>query len=195
VDRDNEIGIKMKELRTERNMTLKELADLAKVSVSYLSMLERGNCSISLSSLKSLAKALGVNGNVFFSVPQANNKDIVRSYESTPFLVSTYLIHDSLIGDIPIENRVMDPLFLIALPGQGKEDFCPYPHEGEEFVYVLEGTLTCVVNDQWYDLGPGDCLHIKSQIPHAWGNLTSKLVKALSVTLTNVEMSKTSAEK
>ena len=71
------------------------------------------------------------------------------------------------------------------LPGQERKDVVVYSHEGEEFAYVLEGILTFLVEDRAYELHPGDSLHIKSETPHNWANLTSRLVKLILVNSEN----------
>ena len=60
-----------------------------------------------------------------------------------------------------------------------------YSHEGEEFIYVLEGILTLNVDNTQTDLYPGDSAHIKSISPHNWRNNTSKIVKILTVNSPN----------
>ncbi|WP_425481981.1 cupin domain-containing protein [Cytobacillus depressus] len=54
-------------------------------------------------------------------------------------------------------------------------------HKGQEFVYVLEGTLTLVHNDEEYNLESGDSFHMDSMTPHTWFNHTNEAVKLLYV--------------
>ena len=60
------IGKILKELRKERKLTLKDLAEQTNVSISFLSQVERGKSSVTLESLKKIADALTVNPTVFF---------------------------------------------------------------------------------------------------------------------------------
>jgi uncharacterized cupin superfamily protein len=67
------------------------------------------------------------------------------------------------------------------LPLDSDEPIAPYPHAGEEFVHVLEGTLTLFLNDERQELFPGDSAHYPSTIPHNWANYTNKMVRLLVV--------------
>jgi len=76
-------------------------------------------------------------------------------------------------------EKVLEPLLISLLPNQTREEITPYSHEGEEFVYVLEGILTIFVGNQEYQLNPGDSVHMSSTIPHEWANFTNKLVQSI----------------
>ena len=54
-------------------------------------------------------------------------------------------------------------------------------HDGEEFIYVLEGILTVYLDGSEYCLNPGDSIQIHSQTPHDWVNNTNRVVKILTV--------------
>lgn len=180
-----EIGEKINELRGIKNMTLKELGERAELSVSFLSQAERGLTSITISSLKRIAEALEVELNYFFSAPESPKPLIMRSYNQEIIRIDeSKLIYFSLGGEI--QNRQLDPLCVTLLPQNRSEEILMDEHEGEEFVYVLEGVFTILLGDQQHDLYPGDSIHISSRTPHAWANYTGKLVKILSVSTPSV---------
>ena len=56
-----------------------------------------------------------------------------------------------------------------------------FSHEGEEFIYLLEGTLEFRTENEQYVLNPGDSLYFESSIPHAYRALERKNAKALTV--------------
>lgn len=180
-----EIGEKINELRNIKNMTLKELGEKAGLSVSFLSQAERGLTSITISSLKRIAEALETELNYFFSPPETPKPLIMRSYNQEIIRIDeSKLIYFSLGGDI--ESRQLDPLCVTLLPQSRSEELLMDEHNGEEFVYVLEGVFTMVLGEQQHDLYPGDSIHISSRTPHAWANYTNKLVKILSVSTPSV---------
>lgn len=180
-----EIGEKINELRSSKEMTLKELSEKTNLSVSFLSQAERGLTSIAIITLQKIAEALGVELNYFFTPPNQHKPMIMRSYEHEVFRASeSNHINTNLGSHLP--NRQMDPMLITILPGQKPEDIKPYEHQGEEFVYVLEGIFTVFLEDRQYELYPGDSMHIPSTTPHNWANFTSKLVKILSVTTPSV---------
>lgn len=177
-----DIGKQIKQIRQQQGLTLQELGEMANLSVGYISLVERGKTSISISSLENIAGALGVSSSELFRPAGATSKRVVRGYDPQVFRVqeSQYVCHN-LCGDVPVNVRAMEPLLIIVLPGQEREHVFSSSHEGEEFGYVLEGMLTCHLENTNYDLGPGDSLHIPSRIRHSWANHTNKLVKVLFV--------------
>lgn len=182
-----EIGKSIKKLRVQHGMTLRELGERSNLSISYLSLVERGKTSISFSSLKKIAEALGVSEKELSIKSSSSPGRVARSYELSAICLSgSKFIYHSLRGEIPAEKRKMEPVLVTILPGQTREDVAPYSHEGEEFGFILEGTLTFIVENKSYDLVPGDSLHIPSRISHNWANFSNKLVRMLYVSTCNV---------
>ena len=179
-----EIGKKIKDFRKAKGMTLKQLGEVSGFSISLLSQLERGQTSITINSLKSIASALEIELANFFQVTEKHDNVIFRSYELKGFRLNhSNFIYYSLANDTI--DRVMDPIMVEVLPAE-QEKIRPLSHSGEEFVYVLEGTLTVFMDDQEYTLYPGDSLHMLSTVPHEWVNLTNKPVKIISVNTPSV---------
>lgn len=178
------VGKKIKELRTGQNLTLRELAERSDLSISYISLVERGLSSISLTSLQSIASALGVGSNEFFPPAQApaSNGRLVRGYDQRAFrLKDSHYVYHSLACHDPSQEWEMEPVLITLLPGQDWAGVLPYSHDGEEFGYVLEGTPTLLVENNRYDLNPGDNLHLPSTVPHNLANFTNKLAKLLYI--------------
>ncbi len=176
---EQHIGKKVKELRTSRKMTLKELSGATDFSISYLSQVERGVSSISVYSLEKVAKVLGVELAYFLEMPNSHQGSVMRSYETEPFYVeeSRFIYHR--LGN-NMEGQQMEPIQVDILPSkEGRPTACP--HEGEEFIYVLEGILTVLIESEEYELYPGDSMHYQATIPHEWVNRTTKMVRIISV--------------
>lgn len=176
------IGQKIKELRLQNKMTLKDLSQLTQLSVGFLSQLERGMTDIATDSLAAVAGALGVELSYFFSGPQRHRRRIMRSYEKEIFQVDhSRFIHYHLTNHM--ENKLLLPRLIELLPVNSDEEISAYTHEGEEFVYVLEGILTLFIDDEQHELFPGDSAHYKSATRHNWANYTTKMVRILVVSL------------
>jgi len=174
------IGQKIKELRTARKMTLKELSEKTGLSGGFLSQVERGLSSLGLVSMKSIADTLGVDLSHFFVTVDNCPCSVMRSYEQKVFRVDEAdCTFASLAG--PLEDKKLDPMIVTIPPDQSPEQIVAYSHPGEEFVYVLEGTLTAFIGEKEYRLYPGDSLHVSCLTPHNWGNFTNKIVKILTV--------------
>jgi transcriptional regulator with XRE-family HTH domain len=179
-----EIGKRIKELRKAKGMTLKQLGESANFSISFLSQLENGQTSITINSLTGIAAALDAEIATFFNLTEVHQGIIFRSYEQRGFrLEKSNFIYYSLANEAM--DRVLEPLLVEVLPGD-RTNVRSRPHGGEEFVYVLEGTLTVFIEEKEFLLYPGDSLHMSSAIPHDWANLTNKSVKIISVNTPSV---------
>lgn len=179
-----DIGRKIKELRNDKKMTLKELSEKSGLSVGFLSQLERGLTTIAVDSLENIAQILGVQLLYFFDVPCKTNKKILRSYERQILSIQEGgFISYSLCPDLGDKSFI--PKLIEVLPHKNEEQVALYKHSGEEFIYVLEGILTMYIENDVYELYPGDSVHMDSDIVHNWQNNTNKLVKILAVNSPN----------
>lgn len=179
------IGELIKQRRTENKMTLKDVSEATDLSIGYLSQLERGLTSIAHDTLKKVAKALDVEMNYFMEQPKTKAKVTLRSYER-----EVLRIEGSSIIEYAMTNMAdcaeMLPKLVEILPQKEIEETESYGHEGEEFVYVLEGILTLQMEDDITDLYPGDCAHYKSTRLHNWSNQTNKVVKFITINTPNL---------
>ena len=180
-----EIGNRLKKLRTDKGLTLKELGELTGLSVSFLSQLERGITTVAIDSLKNISDVLGVDIGHFFTLPKTSQECVVvKSYENEILLmegdnfIQFQLSHE--LGDKQILPRLVE-----VFPRKSGETVQPYGHEGEEFIYILEGILTYYYNGEKYELYPNDSVHIHSSVPHIWENNTNRVVKLLMVSVPN----------
>lgn len=77
-------------------------------------------------------------------------------------------------------KKYMEP-FLVEFKRKKADRLSYFSHEGEEFFYLLEGTLEFRTENEQYVLNPGDSLYFESSIPHAYRALERKNAKALTV--------------
>ena len=175
-----EIGQRIKDLRVAKGYTLKDVGEKAELSVSFLSLVERGLTSIAITSLKKIADVLNEGLATFFEQPKKTPRHVMRSFEQEVVKIdhSSY-IYFSMASDL--KDRKLDPMIVHLYPEEDREAVIPYSHAGEEFCYVLEGVLTFIIENEEFILYPGDSLHIHSHTPHIWANFTSKIVKLLYV--------------
>lgn len=172
----NNIGALIKKLRLEQQLTLKEVSHRTGLSISFLSQVERSKSSITLQSLSRIAEAFNVSRSYFFYDHTPKNS-FYKNKGSNLNFKDSYFIYQSLTGNM--ENPFFEPMLVILLQNEEKE--VPSSHSGQEFVYVLEGTLTLVVEDEESLLEAGSSFHIESTIPHTWFNSSNKPVKLLYV--------------
>lgn len=181
---NKDIGKKVKELRTQKKLTLKNVSELTSLSTGFLSQLERGLTNIATDSLQKIAEVLGVDLAYFFASPTRTGSYVVRSYEKEVFqVVNSRFIHYHLTTNTS-EKKLL-PRLVELLPINSNEDISQYAHEGEEFIYVLEGILTLFINNEQIEVFPGDSAHYNSSIVHNWANYTNKMVRILVVSSPN----------
>jgi len=174
----NEISEKIRNLRKERSLTLKDLSIKTGLSVSFLSQVENGYSSLAITSLKKIAEALNVTMNYFFKAPEIHNF-LVKAQEEKAFKIegsNSQFIRIS--GDFT--GRKIESLIIIIPPEQMHGNISNHP--GEEFVYVLEGALIVNLDGTDYLVKSGDSIQYPSTKDHSWINPLKQTTKLLSIT-------------
>jgi len=157
------IGIRLRQLRNKRRLSLDQVAKAVGISLGFLSALERSHMSASVSTLRKLARFYKTNILDFFDPAESNSR--VVPAEKRKVLEAGPGVRMELLA---WGNTVMEPhLFRIA-PQAGSGE--SYTHEGEEFLYVLQGELQISVEADEYRLKPGDSFYFESATPHRWRN-------------------------
>lgn len=178
------IGKKVKQLRQDKGMSLNQVSVKAELSATYLSKFERGLVPINVDNLQRVCEALGVELQYFIGTPKNSGDAIIRKYERQVDLKDGACIHYNLSnieGSCSFLPRYVD---LLPQSDYG-ESVQAFPHEGEEFVYVLKGVLELWVAGVRYMLFEGDSAHYLSTAPHKWVNSTSEIVQILTINDTN----------
>lgn len=161
-------GQLLRRLRAERGLSLRDASRRAGLSVSFLSALERGVSGASVATLQRLTAAYGTTMHDLLGAGATPNADrLVRATDRDAVRVDD--------GAVRIEQLArgashLEPqLFVLA---RGATSDGSYAHEGEEFLYLLAGSLTVWVGDRdRYRLTePGDALTFPSTLPHRWRN-------------------------
>ncbi|WP_268244411.1 helix-turn-helix domain-containing protein [Deinococcus ruber] len=160
-----QLGSRIRSRRRHLGLTLKAVSEQCRLSVPYLSQVERNQANPTVTALASIARALGVSLNFF--VPEDVHETVVCRNGRGDYLHVHELPYrlKSLAGNGT--NRQMEPLLINVAPHFSSE---VTSHLGEEFVYVLSGTFTLRVGDEVFELNEGDSAQHPSTTPHAWGN-------------------------
>lgn len=162
------IGKILKELRKERKLTLKDLAEQTNVSISFLSQVEREKSSVTLESLKKIADALKVNPTVFF--PENTHAEELEE-------IRQQFYYKDLSCDM--KEASYAPILVTLQPGESEGN--AFSHGGHEFLFVLEGTLTVVVNESKRELQEQQSIMFDANMPHYWYNYSDKTIRFLVV--------------
>jgi len=162
-DADLELGPHLRSLRTARGLTLRELAQRAEVTESFLSQAERGVATPSIASVRRIARGLGLSiADLFAEVEPAGL--VVRASERRRITYPGLGAVDEFLtrgkgGRLQVIMSTVEPG-----GGTGEE---PYTHESdEEVLIVLEGTLDLWVGDERFRLEAGDAITYSSRVPH-----------------------------
>ncbi len=176
-----QLGERLRELRQAQGMSQGRLAELAAVTKSFVSQLERGKAMPSVTTIRRLTNALGLTlANLFAELPesQPHHPIVVRAEHRRTIATPGRNVQLLLLA--PNVNRAMEPIYNILLPGQATADE-PMAHEGEEWLYVVKGTALLIVGEEQMTLHPGDAAYFESRVPHRLVNVDDKPVEVIWV--------------
>jgi len=171
------VGPRIRELRTKKGLSLRALAELSNLSTNAISLIERGGNSPTVSSLHSLAAALKVPITEFFE-QQGDGQVIHLKREQRPTSATAGVTMENLGSGLP--NQQIEPFLITIKPG-GSSTSSQITHSGEEFIYVLKGSLVCKISEQEYELEEGDSLLFLASQPHIYLNQSSKTARILII--------------
>lgn len=160
------IGEKIKSLRIQNSLTQEELADRSELTKGFISQLERDLTSPSIATLVDILEGLGTNVKDFFS--EKVEEKIVFSKEDA-FETENDELKYVLKWIIPnAQKNVMEPILMEIEPeGRTKEDS---PHEGEEFGYVINGSVYIHIGEKKYKVKKGESFYYKATSDHYISN-------------------------
>jgi transcriptional regulator with XRE-family HTH domain len=176
---ESELGDRLRSIRHRRRATLKEVADRAEISESFLSQIERGRAGTSIATLQRIAGALGVGVSDLFEADGDRGRPRVLRRERRPALAFGVLGRKFLLTPRPLENL---EVFIAELEAGGATAEEPYTHgDSEELVVCLEGTAELQLGSEVYELGPGDSIFYRSSVPHRVANSGSDVAEVMWV--------------
>jgi transcriptional regulator with XRE-family HTH domain len=177
VARDDQLGRRIRSLRTERGLTLAGLAARVGITRSFLSGVERGVAYPSLMVLRSLAAALEVPVFLLFTAPETNGMVVRKGARKVIRAPGAAVSYELVSPDL---RRKMEMILVRLKPGV---DSSPMAHEGEECALVLKGRVVITVGDVDYELDEGDSIYYDSGLPHkarAAGDEPAEVVSAIT---------------
>ncbi len=164
----DEIGIRIKNIREEKGLSLDELSKLTGFDVELLSNMEQNKIQPQLGTVIKLSKALdsafgrivsGV-GDKLYSVTRKNERTKISRSTSHKGEKQVY----TYMGLAPeVKGRHMEAL-IVRLEENPEDDMSV--HDGEEFIYVLDGLVALKIGADSFELEPGDSVYYLSTTPH-----------------------------
>jgi DNA-binding transcriptional MerR regulator/quercetin dioxygenase-like cupin family protein len=157
---------RLRALRRERGLSLREASQRSGLSVSFLSALERGTTGASVATVKRLTSAYGSTLLDLFGPAAGSDRRVVRQRDRPALQVG---------GGVRIEQLArgavhLEPQLFVLAPGASSEE--AYAHDGEEFLFVLAGAVSLWIGAaEHYRLDEGDAVSFPSSLPHRWRNV------------------------
>jgi len=171
-------GTKLKHARLTRQLRLKDIAARAGCSESMLSKIENDKVAPSVGLLHRIVSALGTNVSTLFEptpesfVTRAGTRPVLnRSCGGEQSEVSLELL-------TPVPSPLLFQSGIHTVPPHASSDGL-VEHEGEDFGYILQGTLELYVGNETFLLGEGDTFYFPSTLPHAYRNPGDTLTRVL----------------
>ncbi|HCX23525.1 MAG: DNA-binding protein [Flammeovirgaceae bacterium] len=175
------IGNKIKSLRNQNNLSLKDLSNLSKVSKSLISKIENNRTIPSLPVFLSILEALNTSPKDFFDdmyLPDGKNSTVIRKADRMMiekegrqgFLYESILSQNLLNLAIDIEHLTISP----------NANYIPTSTDGYEFKLILSGSLEYVIDKESTTLHEGDAIFFDARLPH-FPKSTSEEVKMLVI--------------
>jgi quercetin dioxygenase-like cupin family protein len=168
----------VRELRESRSLSVRTLAAKSGFSPSFISQIENGQASPSISSLEKIALALGVTLVEFFGASESNLASAIRAVDR-PRLQSGW-------SKAEIENLAgngdsgLEPLLITIKPG-GSSGKAPHSHLREQFVFLVAGSIVLWLEADREALHAGDAITIHAGRPYRWVNESAKATQMLVV--------------
>ncbi len=180
---ESEISRRIKACRTNKKLTLDQLAKETGFTRGYLSRIEKSKKSPPLSTLGIIARVLGIT--ISFLVgekEQQTSMGIVKKRERPLVVRGTAIDYSYEAVAHTFPNKKMEP-FILTLPLNPKKKTM-HQHEGEELLFVLEGTMKFLHGNREYILEEGDCMYFDSGFPHFGESAGGKEAKCFMVIYT-----------
>ena len=168
---DIQLGEKIKAMREEAGLGLRDLAAKANVSPSMLSQIENGSANPSINTLKNIAVVLNAPLYRFFQ-EDTSPEELVVHKDSRKIIgfVGREVQYELLTPDV---NGQIE-FCLMTIPPNKASAGMPEGHVGEEAAYVVSGSINILLEDTYISLSAGDSLRIPPMTQHRWINSTTE---------------------
>lgn len=161
------LGEKLRQLRNERNISQRDLAQMAGLSPNSISLIERDETSPSVATLQSLATALNIRMSYFFEEESSASILHIKSGQR-PTITSEGVTIEGMGKTMSLQE--LEPFLITLDPHAGSGGERQVVHAGHEFVYCLQERVEYVIDGKTYLVEAGDILIFEATLPHLWRN-------------------------
>jgi transcriptional regulator with XRE-family HTH domain len=176
---EHTLGSSLRYLREQHGMSLRALAERVDFSASFLSQIENGQCSPSISSMEKIANALGVTLGQFFLSANQQVVNIVRASDRAHMALDWSRAEIASLGSLSNASRAS---MLIIKPG-GLTGKHATPSISDEFAIVFEGKVVLKLTESEQVLERGDSVTIVAGTGRQWRNESDALAEILVISL------------
>ncbi len=169
------LGERIRDMREKQKMDVESFALQIGVDAAYLKKIEEGKVSPPVGTLIQISRALAVDSATLLA--EDKRKERLRSYRKRTRAYSYKTLTPGA------EDKHLWA-YLVTMEPKKEHEKVEYKHEGEEFVYVIEGRVQVTVGKDVHQLKKGASLHFVSGLPHTLKNLSSAEAKLLVVVYT-----------
>jgi transcriptional regulator with XRE-family HTH domain len=170
---DQRVRRRLRELRTQRGLTLEEVANRSSIDVSTLSRLESGKRRLALDHLPRLAAALSVSTDDLLRAPDAEDPRVKSSSHTHHGVTYWPLTRQGPASGLHA--------FKIRVSARRRKPPEELPvHEGQDWMYVLSGRLRLILGEQDFTVKPGEAVEFSTWTPH-WFGAVEEPVEALAI--------------
>ena len=175
----NELHDRLRELREINDLTIEEVALQLRVTKAQYCAYEDSGEDIPISVLYHLANVYGVDITEILTgkSPKLSNYCVVRKGQSTGVDRYPGYHFESLAHNF--KRRIMEPLMVTVAPDE--KNLSLVTHPGQEFNYVIEGTVMVILDDEEITLEQGECIYFDPTLPHGQKALGGRAAKFLTV--------------
>lgn len=167
-----EIGRRMKKVREEKHLTLKNVEARAGISATHISEIERGKTSPTINALMRIAYSLGKDPAYFIENEELDDVSFVALEDRTEIdLERANGVREMLTRSIP-GGRINAQL--VTLDPRGGEKIRVHSHIGEEAAVVLKGKIRFRVEGKDYELDTGDSIYYEAHLDHGYINISDR---------------------
>ena len=175
------LGSSLRYLREHQGMSLRALAERTDFSASFLSQIENGQCSPSISSMEKIANALGVTLGQFFLSANQQVVNIVRASERAHLSLDWSRAEIASLGSMASSSQFRASMLIIK-PGGLTGKFTT-PSISDEFAMVFEGSVVLKLQDSEQPLVRGDSVTMVAGTGRQWRNESDTMAEILVISL------------
>lgn len=180
VSKKGEIGRRIRAVRGERGLTLRQVASMARLSATHISEIERGHTTPTVGALVRIADALGREPHFFLEPEWLPDVSLMRREQ----MAATTPLGAREQACIPLTKGIPGGRLLcsrLLLPPHSRSGGSSSPH-GEIGGYVVRGRIEVTWEGERLALGPGDGFHLRADVPHEIRNPGEETAEVLWIT-------------